>query len=384
MESNFSTAGKIIFGPGKISQLPNLISHWGSKAFLVRGKSRLHGTSFYELLDKTGLIITEFSVKGEPDVKTIDQAVSLARKNKCDFVIGFGGGSVIDTGKAVSALLNNEGEPLDYLEVVGKGLPLKHPSRRYIAIPTTAGTGSEVTKNAVISVPDKKVKVSMRSNFMLPDIALVDPEFTYHLPPEIISVTGMDAFIQVIEPFVCNTPDPMVDIFCRDAIPRAAEYLIRAFKDEKDNEARINLSWVSLLGGMALANAKLGAVHGFAGPIGGMFDAPHGAVCASLMPSVMKVNSELLNDRPEQRLVVQRFKEIAKWVTQDNEATIENGVEWFAQLNQKLCIPRLSEFGIQKIDFPSIVEKASQSSSMKGNPIRLDEEEMTRILELAF
>ena len=383
IETDFITANRILFGVGKINQLPQLIEPFGKRALVVRGGGASHGKKFYDLLKTTGLALTDFPVKHEPDLDAIDQAVSLARKSKCEFVLGFGGGSVIDTGKAVAALLNNAGDLLDYLEVVGKGLPLKNLSKPYIAIPTTAGTGSEVTKNAVISVPDKKVKVSMRSNTMLPAIALVDPEFTYDLPPELTAVTGMDAFIQVIEPYVCNSPNPMVDMFCRDAIPRAARHLLRAYKNGQNQTARENMAWVSLMGGLSLANAKLGAVHGFAGPIGGMFNAPHGAVCAALLPSVMKVNCELISDQYGYEDIHNRYLDIARWVTGDKTASINDGVEWFNQLGDELKIPKLSDFGIHKNDFTAIIEKAERSSSMKGNPVSLTRTDLARILELA-
>ncbi len=381
--SDFATAGRIIFGLGKIDQFPSLVDSWGKRVFLVRGKSRSYGNRFFEILDNSKLEVTEFAVGHEPDVETVDRAVKLAREKECEFVVSFGGGSVIDTGKAVSALLNNDGELLDYLEVVGKGQPLKNPTKQFVAIPTTAGTGSEVTKNAVISVPDKRVKVSMRSNFMLPDIALVDPQFTLELPQEITATAGMDAFIQVVEPYVCNTPDPMVDMFCRDAIPRAAEYLRETYKDGSNEKARINMSWVSLMGGLSLANAKLGAVHGFAGPIGGMFDAAHGVICAALMPAVMKVNCELLESKGGSEDTLLRYREVAHWVTGNDNAQIQDAVEWFDDLGKTLNIQSLSSFGVQPSDFPAIIEKSGRSSSMKGNPIKLTDGDMARILELA-
>jgi len=384
MKSEFITVGKIIFGFDQIAQFPHLVEDWGKRAFLVRGKSQAYGAHFYQILGLTKKDITEFSVSHEPEAETIIQAVQLARENQCDFVIGFGGGSVIDTGKAVAAMLNNAGELLDYLEVVGKGQPLRNKSKPYIAIPTTAGTGSEVTKNAVVSVPDKHVKVSMRSNFMLPDIALIDPQFTLGLSREVTATSGMDAFIQVVEPYVCNTPNAMVDMFCRDAIGRAAKSLPMVVENGNDVEARINMSWVSLMGGLSLANAKLGAVHGFAGPIGGMFDAPHGAVCAALMPAVMRVNSELIKEREGCENIYDRYSEVARWVTGRENASVEDGVRWFEELNTKLNILQLSSFGIKREDFPSIVEKAGQSSSMKGNPVNLTGNDMNRMLDLAF
>lgn len=384
METDFITAGRIIFGSGKIAEFPTLTASLGKRAFLVRGKSRAYGESFYEALDSAKLEVTEFSVNHEPDIETINQAVKIARENDCEFVVAFGGGSVIDTAKAVSALLNNEGELTDYLEVVGKGHPLNKPAKSLIAIPTTAGTGSEVTKNAVISVPDQRVKVSMRSNLMMPAIALVDPRFTIGLPAEITATSGMDAFIQVVEPYVCNSPDPMVDMFCRDAIPRASKYLPKAYQAGLDEEARVNMSWVSLLGGMSLANAKLGAVHGFAGPIGGMFDAPHGAVCAALMPAVMQVNIEGVVAQSGNEETLNRYREVAQWVTGKENATIQDAFTWFTELGVMLKIRSLKAFGIQKSDFPSIIEKAKHSSSMKGNPVKLSDDDMYKILELAY
>jgi alcohol dehydrogenase class IV len=325
-----------------------------------------------------------FTVANEPNIDTINRSVELGREKESDFVIGFGGGSVIDTGKATSALLNNQGSLLDYLEVVGKSKSLKSPSKPYIAIPTTAGTGGEVTRNAVISVPEKKVKVSMRNAYLLPAVAIVDPELTYGVPKAITAVTGMDALTQVIEPYVSRYSNPLVDMFCRDAIPRGASYLLRAWEDGNDQEARENISWVSLMGGLALANAKLGAVHGFAGPIGGMFHAPHGAVCAALLPSVMLVNVETLTNRGNDFEKISRFEDVARWVTGVENASIEEGVEWIASLCEKMEIPRLSELGIKKAHFQAIIEKSKSSSSMKGNPIQLTEQEMVKVLELSY
>jgi alcohol dehydrogenase class IV len=384
MKIDFSTSNRIIFGIGEFRKISELIKDWGSRVFVVRGNNPTYGKSFFEIVEGLGLDITYFSVSKEPDINMLGSAVQLARENRCEFVIGFGGGSVIDTGKAISALLNNDGDLMDYLEVVGKGLPLKDPARPYIAVPSTAGTGSEVTRNAVIEVPDKNVKVSMRNAYMLPKIALVDPELTLELPPQITATTGMDAFVQVIEPYVCNSPNPMVDMFCRDAIPRASANLLNAFRDGSNLVARENMAWVSLMGGLSLANAKLGAVHGFAGPIGGMFHAPHGAICASLLPAVMRINVENLKKINEDSPSLKRFREIAVWVTGDINADIDEGVQFIENLCKDLKIPRLHEMGISENDFSTIVEKSKNSSSMKGNPIQLPDEELTRILELSY
>jgi len=336
------------------------------------------------MLESEAVSWIEYSVHGEPDVDSVNTAVNLARSEHCDFVIGFGGGSVIDTGKAVASLLANSGDLLDYLEVVGGGKMPEKPSNLYIAIPTTSGTGSEVTRNAVISVPDNKVKVSMRSPFLLPNIALIDPEVTFSVPANVTAVTGMDAFIQVIEPYVSVVSNPMVDMFCRDAIPRAANFLPLAVRDGNHAEARINMSWVSLMGGLSLANAKLGAVHGFAGPIGGMFHEAHGAICAALLTGVMRVNIRALQEREPQNKALVRYQEISRWITGDSQASVDNGLAWIENLCGELHIPHLSEMGIERKDFPEIVEKSEKASSMKGNPIVLTKEELTEILEISY
>lgn len=384
MKIDFSTSKRIIFGAGEFRKIHEYIKGFGSRVFVIRGNNPFYGKEFFELIESLNLEIRYFVVNKEPDINLLISAVKLARDNNCEYVIGFGGGSVIDTGKAVAALLNNEGGLMDYLEVVGKGLPLKNPSKPYIAIPSTAGTGSEVTRNSVIDVPEKNVKVSMRSAYMLPAIALVDPELTLDLPPQITATTGMDAFVQVLEPYVCNSPNPMVDMFCRDAIPRASGYLLKAYRDGSNLEARENMAWVSLLGGLSLANSKLGAVHGFAGPIGGMFHAPHGAICACLLPAVMRVNIETLNKGEAESSALKRYLEISTWITGDVKADISDGVLYVEELCKNMKIPRLSEMGIKKEDFPRIVEKSKNSSSMKGNPVQLSDEELTRILELSY
>ncbi len=384
MKIDFSTSNRIIFGSGEFRKISDLIKGWGHRAFVIRGKNPTYGKEFFDLLEMSDLETTYFKVDKEPNVEMLVSAVKFAREENCEFVIGFGGGSVIDTGKAVAALLNNDGDLMDYLEVVGKGLPQKNISKPYLAIPSTAGTGSEVTRNAVIDVPEKKVKVSMRSAYMLPKIALVDPELTLDLPQNITATTGMDAFVQVIEPYVCNTPNPMVDMFCRDAIPRAAANLMIAFQDGSNIKARENMAWVSLMGGLSLANAKLGAVHGFAGPIGGMFHAPHGAICACLLPAVMRVNIENLKKVEPENPSLKRYREIAVWLANDLKAEVDDGIYFIENLCNKLKVPRLHEIGIKENDFNLIIEKSKNSSSMKGNPVQLPDEELTRILELSY
>ncbi len=295
-------------------------------------------------------------------------------------VIGFGGGSALDTGKAVAALLSNPGNPLDYLEVVGAGRALQEPSVPYIAIPTTAGTGSEVTRNAVITVPEKRVKVSLRSPYLLPRLAVIDPLLTYTLPPSVTASTGMDALTQLIEPFVCNSPTPLTDALCQDGIVRAARSLRAAYENGQAADAREDLALASLFGGMALANARLGAVHGMANPIGGMSHAPHGDICARLLPLVMATNLRALRTRQPASPAIARYTNVARLLTGNADASAEDGPAWIQALCQGLDIRPLKEYGLNSKDYPVLVEQSQKANSMKGNPLPLTDEELMAIL----
>jgi alcohol dehydrogenase class IV len=291
-----------------------------------------------------------------------------------------GGGSAIDAGKALAAMLANPGDPLDYLEVIGAGRPLERTSAPFIAIPTTAGTGSEVTRNAVLASPEHRVKASLRSAGMLPRLAVVDPELTIDLPRSITASTGLDALTQCIEPYVSVRANPMTDLFCVEGIRRAATALPRVWENGRDREARGEMAWASLLGGMALANAGLGAAHGFAAPVGGMFAAPHGAICAALLPHVMEMNVQALRARAPGSDPLRRYEEVARLLTGQSHAAAEDGVRWVAALCRKLEVPPLRAYGVGDGDIPGLVAKAAHASSMKGNPIVLTSEELRQIV----
>jgi alcohol dehydrogenase class IV len=296
-------------------------------------------------------------------------------------VVGLGGGSSIDAAKAIAALLANGGDPLDYLEVVGLGMPLLRPSAPWMAIPTTAGTGAEVTRNAVLASPEHGVKVSLRSPTMLPRVALIDPELTHSMPPETTASTGLDALTQLIEPYVSSRANPMTDSLCREGMMRVARSLRRACEEGDDVAAREDMALASLLGGLALANAGLGAAHGFAAPVGGAFDAPHGAVCAAFLPPVMQVNVRALGERQPDHPSLRRYREVARILTGDEGAEVEDGVRWVQQLSADLRVPSLATYGIGPGDFPALVQKAAAASSMKANPIALTPAELEEILE---
>ncbi len=380
MHFEFATATRIIFGPGTLAQIGPLAAAWGRRALVVTGQNPTRAAPLLAALHEQAVAATLYPIEREPNTTHVCEGVAQARAAGCELVIGCGGGSAIDAAKAIAALLTNPGELYDYLEVIGQGRPLLTPPAPMIAIPTTAGTGAEVTRNAVLAAPAHRVKVSLRSPLMLPRLALIDPELTHSVPPAVTAATGLDAFTQVLEPFVCNAPNPLTDALCREGMARAAGALRRAYADGNDAAAREGMALASLCGGLALANAKLGAVHGFAGPLGGMFDAPHGTLCGRLLPYVVAANVAALRARAPAHPALARYAEIGRILTGSAEACAEDAVAWIAALGADLHVPGLSAYGVTPADFPAIVEKATQASSMKGNPIALTEEELTGIL----
>jgi alcohol dehydrogenase class IV len=393
----FATATRIVFGAGRLREIRAMAPTLGRRALVVIGKSAgavKRVEPLLSALTDVGVEYATCSVAGEPTIDVVRTGTQRARDERCDFVIGFGGGSPIDTGKAIAVLLTNEGDPLDYVELIGKGKAFTKPPVPYVAIPTTAGTGSEVTRNAVLGSPEHRVKVSLRSPLMLPRVALVDPELTYDLPPQITATTGLDALTQLIEPFVSVKANPMTDAICREGMQRVARSLRRAYgypsmaeippsrEPRRANRqtieaAREDMCVAAMLSGMALANAALGAVHGLAGPLGGMFDAPHGALCAALLPYVMDANRKMIRG-PAGRgavsaptVIVGRFDEVRQIVGDIGE------------LVQALEIPPLRRYGVTREHFPEIIEQAKRSNSMKGNPVVLRDEELREVLERA-
>ena len=377
----FATATRIMFGAGRLREIGAIAPTLGRRTLVVIGKSAgavQRAEPLLSALTKAGVEYATYSVAGEPTIDVVRTGTERARDEHCDFVIGFGGGSPIDTGKAIAVLLTNEGDPLDYIEVIGKGQPFTKPSVPYVAIPTTAGTGSEVTRNTVLGLPEHRVKVSMRSPLMLPRVALIDPELTYDLPPHITATTGLDALTQLIEPFVSVKANPITDAICREGMQRVARSLRRAYEHPDDTGAREDMCVAAMLSGMALANAALGAVHGLAGPLGGMFDAPHGALCAALLPHVMEINRGMIRG-PAGRgavsaptVIVGRFDEVRQIVGDLRE------------LVRALKIPPLRQYGVMRGNFAMIIERAKTSNSMKGNPVVLRDEELREVLERAL
>jgi alcohol dehydrogenase class IV len=346
----FATASRIVFGAGRVRDLPELIR--GRRTLLVTGR---RGSPID--IDPAHHVMAD----GEPTVDDARRAAAFQFPD-VEMVVAIGGGSALDLGKAAAALIPNGGDPRRFLEIIGEGQQLLRPSLPSVCVPTTAGTGSEVTRNAVLGSPTHGVKVSLRSPRMLPGVALIDPELTYDLPPALTASTGLDALTQLIEPFVSARANPFVDAICRDAIPRVIAALPKAFAGER--AARADMAYASLCGGLALANAGLGAVHGFAGPIGGRFPAPHGAICAVLLPHVVAMNAARTGDP--------KFAELAA-MTGDLAAFV-------AQFD----LPPLSVYGVTPNDVPGVVTQAKQASSMKANPVALADADLSSVLLAAL
>lgn len=384
VQFEFATATRVVFGAGTLAQLGPAAAALGRRALLVTGRDVARADPAIALLRTAGVTVEVWSVAGEPTTADAEAGVHAARRAGCDVVVAIGGGSPLDAGKAIAALMTTPGSADDYLEVVGRGLALVHDPAPFIAIPTTAGTGSEVTRNAVLAATTQRVKVSLRSPKMLPRVAIVDPLLTRSLPPAVTADCGLDALTQCMEPLVCGRTNFITDGLAREGLARAARSLRRAWADGDDLAARTDMCAASLLGGMALANAALGAVHGLAGPIGGMFPAPHGAVCARLLPEVMAVNVAALRARQPDSPALPRYREVAQILTGSPAATIEDGIAAVRALVDELAIRPLRAHGLGPADVPELIARGQRASSMKGNPIALTGDELRAVLTAAI
>lgn len=384
MHFAFATAGRIVFGSGCLEEIRNPSVPLGRRVLVVGGRNIDRTLPVQQHLREAGHAVEVVSIAGEPRIEDIEAGVTTGREFGAESVVGYGGGSALDAGKAIAAMMTNEGELLDYLEVIGRGKPLQSPPAPMIAVPTTGGTGAEVTRNAVLGAPKHHVKVSLRHHEMLPRIALVDPKLALKLPAEVTARTGLDALAQLIEAFVSRRANPLTDAMCREGIRFAAVSLRRAYQSDDDLHAREGMALAAMLSGLALANAGLGAVHGLAGPLGGAYPAPHGAICAALLVPVTETNLHTLRHREPNHPSIKRYQEVATLLTGKSNATAEEGIEWLRQLVSDLEIPGLWHYRVASADFPSLVEKSQHASSMQGNPIPLEAEEIEAILQRAL
>lgn len=376
----FITPTRILVGEGKALEAGRLAKELGDPALVISGSSTGRIGFLLDAIAASGVKTFTFSVEKEPTVELVRHGVEFGKKRECRVVIAVGGGSVLDAAKAISVLMTNEGEISDYLEVIGKGRIISRQGVPLIAIPTTAGTGAEVTRNAVIGSPTHHIKVSLRSPYMLARVAIIDPGLTYSMTSSVTASTGMDALTQLIEPFVSNQANPLTDALCKEGMLRAGRSLLRAFQNGSDVEARIDMSLASLMSGLALANAKLGVVHGFASVLGGMLNAPHGAICARLLPPAMSVNVAAIQARNASPDILDRFNKVAQILTNCPDSVARDGAAWVENLGSVLEIPSLARYGLTKEDFPLVIEKTAEASSTKGNPIKLTAGEMESIL----
>ena len=390
MRFEFATAGRIIAGAGRVAELPEVLAGLGSRVLVCTGANPARHAG---LLTSLRLPAAVLEVAAEPTVELARAGVAAAREHGADMVAAIGGGSVIDAGKAVAMLLGNGGDPLDYLEVIGSGRAITRPAVPCIAVPTTAGTGAEVTANAVLASPDHRLKASLRSPLMIPRIALIDPQLTVSCPPPVTAASGLDALTQCMEPLVSPRASPLTDGLASEGLRRAAAGLRAAYADGEDLTARADMATCALLGGMALANAKLGAVHGLAGVIGGIADVPHGIACATLLAPVIEANVQALRSQGHggQRSqggqggqgghpALDRYARAARLLTGEPAASVQDGLAWIRQTLILLAVPGLATFGIGPQHADEIAAKALTSSSMQGNPVALSHGDLKAIL----
>lgn len=374
----FATAGTIQFGRGVAARAVAAIAAPGQRTLLVTGSDPSRAAWLKSALEAHGAQVTLFSASTEPDIALIERGVSAARSAGIDRVIAIGGGAVIDTGKAIAALAPAGRPMLDHLEVVGEGLPLDTAPLPFAACPTTAGTGAEVTRNAVIAVPEARRKVSLRDPQMLPACAIVDPALTDNCPRAVTLASGLDAITQVIEPYLSSRANPMTDLICRDAIPRGLT-AIQSLMQGEDPDARDAMAWVSLCGGLALANAGLGVVHGLAGPLGGLSTAAHGAICGALLPHGLRANAKAGGDP----VLTARMAEVQGWIAQALGGPPDAAFDTLHGWSRDAGLPGLDAQGINEDARAQAAASAATSSSMKANPVALTEAQLTDLMQQA-
>jgi alcohol dehydrogenase class IV len=387
-----SSPARIVFGRGRLREIGGLVSQFGRRALLVTNADRSGERGLLERLrrwtDAASVAIRPFPLRGEPEIADIDRALEQARREGCDSVIGLGGGSAIDAAKAVAGLLSNGGGCLDYMEVIGDGRAIREPAAPWIAVPTTAGTGAEVTRNAVIGSREHRYKASIRSPLLLPRVALVDPELGVGVSREVTARAGMDALTQCIESYTSMGANPLTDALALEGVSCCRRSLRRAWENGRDLDAREEMALAALFSGITLSSAGLGAVHGLAAPLGARHAAAHGTVCAVLLPHVMQANIEELRATDPDHPVLLRYARLGRVLLGGLEGpeddAAEVGVAQVRRLVLDLGLPGLSRFGVDETALPPLVEMARKASSMKFNPVELAPERLESILRAAL
>lgn len=375
----FMTSSRIIFGEGSLVNSLSSLNQFGYSVLLVTGRDSQRAGPVISYLKQQNMRYQQVAVHGEPLIAMIEEMAAMGRKFRPDMVLAIGGGSVLDAGKALAALIPNQGSVYDYVEVVGRNVPLQAKPLPFIAVPTTAGTGSEVSKNAVLRSAQENVKVSLRSPDMLPDLAIIDPTLTYGMDPVMSGCCGMDAFTHLMEAYVCGEPNPLSDMVCEEGLRRLSGAILAACEDD-DPRARSDMSFAAMLGGMALANAKLGAAHGLASSLGGRLNAPHGLITAQLAPHVMQENVRAARDSGRAD-VLNRYRQLACILTGRMNAEIVDGILWTKRTLKRLNLPPVSDYGLCEAMFDEVSEDALRSNAIKGNPLPLNKQRLLTILE---
>jgi alcohol dehydrogenase class IV len=385
MDFEFATATRIVFGAGRASMVPGfLVEHCCYSVLVVTGRSLERARPLLQALSAAGIQHWHQAIRTEPSLDDARAGAQLCRELGISAVLSVGGGSAIDAGKAIAALATNPGDALDYVEVIGRAQPLRYAPLPFIALPTTAGTGAEVARNAVLGSKEHGVKVSLRSPHMLPRLAVIDPELLRDAPSYVLRDSGLDAFSQLAESFLSCRANPLTSALARDGLERSVTSLKRAVLQGPSAEDRENLCIASLFGGLCLANSGLGAVHGFAAPVGGMFEAPHGAVCAALLPHVMRENLRALTAREPEGAGLARFRALSAILTGRRDAAPEEAVAYVEALCAALKASGLGAFGVTAEHLDDLVDKAERASSMRGNPLQLTREELLRIAQASL
>jgi alcohol dehydrogenase class IV len=377
---NLTVPSDIRFGAGRISEVPEALAGLGAtRVMVVTGRTTSRADAIRSALSEAEISTVVFGVANEPTIERVRAAVALLAETSCDAVLGFGGGSALDVAKAVAVLATSGTDPMEHLEVIGGGRPIERPGLPCVAVPTTAGTGSEVTRNSVLS--GRGVKASLRSPLVLPEVAVVDPDLLVGLPKPTIAASGMDALSQLIEPLMTRRANPFTDALARDGIRRSARSLRRAYEEGmEDPGVREDLALASLFSGMCLANSGLGAVHGLAAAAGARLSAPHGAVCAAVLAATMKVNLRALSARTPDNPALGRVGDVATLLTGRSDASPEDAIAWLQELTAALSIPGLASYGLNQAEIEPVVTAAQRASSMHGNPIELRDEEVSEIV----
>ncbi|MDQ1847401.1 iron-containing alcohol dehydrogenase [Gemmobacter fulvus] len=377
--NSFSIAvpGRILFGRGEAAKAPGLIAAFGVRGIVVHGADAARAGWLMQGLRAAGCEALGIACAGEPVLAVLEQAVAQARAHRPDWIVALGGGAALDLGKAIAALVPAPGEAMDYLEVVGRGLPLEAAPLPFIALPSTAGTGAEVTKNAVIGVPAQGRKVSLRDDRMLARLAIVDPALTDDCPRAVTLASGLDAITQVIEPYISCKATPYTDAITRPVIGPGLAALVTLMAGE-DAQARDTLAWTSVCGGMALANAGLGAVHGLAGVIGGQTGAAHGAICGVLLGPVLAMNRARTDGQARARI-----DEVCALISGVLGGAAADAPQVLADWARTAGLPGLAAQGLAPADHAQVAEASAASSSMKGNPVPLPPADLVTVLQAA-